>query len=210
MSVRARLERWFVGDSSDGDGVPASSAPAPPTMLELARVGEVADALRTHLATQESERAEVLRVLTALSDPLAALPRMAAQQDRLGETIGQALVMARQRDANIDATMARIVEGIAQQTEVAGLIQQQLDLNLQAANGVAEGTTRLTEAVTELAASSRRGTELLSTLVEQSRLAADSGASAVRSAQRWLVVTVALGALGVVVALAAVALALSR
>lgn len=209
MSVRERLERWFVGDApGDADGEHAVAAPS--TALELARVGEMADAIRMHLSSQEAERTEILRVLASLSDPLAALPRMAAQQDRLGETITQALTHARQRDSQLDATLSRIVDGIGQQTEVAGLIQQQLDLNLQAANGVAEGTTRLTEAVTELASSSRRSTDLLASLVEEAKAMSVSGAQARKAAQRWMIAVIALGTATAVLAIVVALISMRR
>ncbi|MBM4111948.1 MAG: hypothetical protein FJ253_01030 [Phycisphaerae bacterium] len=198
MAMRERFERWFVGEQPVDEE--RSVAPVSPTIVELTRVGEIAESLRAHLAMQENERTEVLRVLASLPEPLAALPRMAAQQDRLGETIGQALVHARQRDTNIDATLSRIVDGISQQTEVTGLIQQQLDLNLQAANGVAEGTTRLTEAVTELASSSRRGTQLLEALVEKATSLSESAAKERQAAHRWRFVVIALAATTVVLA----------
>ena len=101
--------------------------------------------------------------------------------------MAQALVHAKQRDAGVDATLHRLVDGIAQQTEVSGLIQQQLDLNLQAANGVAEGTKTLTEAVNELALSNRQGTELLSRLIEQSRETADARTRGDRSLKGWMI-----------------------
>lgn len=189
MSVRDTLERWFVGTPVPADSAQDPRDPQPlmrQTATELARVGDAAEALRVHLSAQDHEREEVLRVLASLPEPLSALPRIAAQQDRLGETIAQALVHTRQRDSAIDATLSRIVDGITQQTEVSGLIQQQLDLNLQAANGVAEGTARLTEAVTELSASSRQGTELLLQLVNQSRELVEKRARSEQSLKGWM------------------------
>lgn len=210
MAVRHTLERWFVGEP--GSDEPASdSMPMLPSSagMDLARLGEAADAIRSHLEAQAREHHEVLNVLASLSEPLASLPRIASQQDRLGETLGQALLHARQRDAGIDATLGRIADGLSQQTEVTGLIQQQLDLNLQAANGVAEGTTRLTEAVTELASSNQQGTEFLSRLVEQTRTLTEERGRAHRSMRMLLIAAVSLGFVAVALAAIAVVLALA-
>lgn len=205
--MRETLERWIVGEPAAPDALaPRLPAPGPP--LELERVSELAEAIRTQLAAQDREREQIVSLLASLSEPLSALPRIASQQDRLGETLGQALVHAKQRDAAIDATLSRIVDGLTQQTEVAGLIQQQLDLNLQAANGVAEGTTRLTEAVTELASSSRQGTDLLSRLLEQTRCLAEDRAKAQGTVTRLLFTTLAVAIAASLLGVAAVVVAI--
>lgn len=195
MPVRDTLERWIIGTPSSNEE--SAQDPQPlmrRTATELARVGDAAEALRSLLLSQEQERTEVLRVLETLHEPLSALPRIAGQQDRLGETIAQALVHARQRDATIDATLSRMVDGIGQQTEVSGLIQQQLDLNLQAANGVADGTARLTEAVTELTAANRHGGEMLAELVRQTREVSETRVRNEMSLRGWMLATLCMSA----------------
>lgn len=195
MAVRDTLERWLVGAPTPPQEDADDAAPlVRRTEMELARVGDAAEAMRALLVSQEHERSEVLRVLALLPEPLNALPRLAAQQDTFGEMIGQALVQARQRDATMDATLGRIVDGMAQHTEVSGLIQQQLDLNLQAANSVADGTARLTEAVQELARSNRDGTELLSELVRQTRASTELRARSEHTLRGWMIALLSVSA----------------
>jgi len=211
MPVRDTLERWIVGtppisEQTENDPHPLMRR----TATELARVGDAAEALHALLQAQERERTEVLRVLETLHEPLMALPRMAGQQDRLGDTIAEALLHTRQRDATIDNTLSRIVDGISQQTEVSGLIQQQLDLNLQAANGVADGTARLTDAVTELTTAQRHGTEFLAELVRQSREVAEARAKDEHSLRGWMIALLSMSACLMVAALILGWIALSR
>ncbi|MFO0894475.1 MAG: hypothetical protein U0574_05900 [Phycisphaerales bacterium] len=205
MGVWTAIGRMLVGEAPE-------PAPPPPEEREngLARLPavdmtQVTDALRdfqAHMRAQEAERAEVLRILHLLPEALAALPRIAAQQDRLAEILGQSLAQARQRDGAIDAALARIADGIGHQTEVAGLIQQQLDVNMQAASGVAEGVSRLSQAVTDLAAGSRRNGELLEGVVSRAGEQDARHERSQRALRVWLLAV--LAAAGLVLATAVV------
>ncbi|MBX3354993.1 MAG: hypothetical protein KF724_04770 [Phycisphaeraceae bacterium] len=211
MAVRETLERWIVGDAPESADTPSDPAPIMQrTAMELERVGDAAEALRTILIEQERERTEVLRVLQTLPEPLSALPRLAAQQESFGDMIGQALVHARQRDAQVEASLGRIVDGISQHTDVFGLIQQQLDLNLQAANGVADGTAQLTEAVQSLTASHREGTNLLAELVRRSQELGAVRERNERVQRAWMMALLGMSGLLIISALILGWMALSR
>ena len=193
MGLLAIIKRIFVGAPDAG---PASDS-LPATERAMPDASAVADALISlaeHLRRDGEERRSMLPLLERLPENLQSLPEIARQQARLGEAIGGALVQQKLRDQSIEEILRRIAEGVGNQTSTFGLVQQQLDLNHQAAQRVADGVTSLSQGVGELSTGQRRNADALQAIVDQ---AAQRDAAMQRLAERlqvWLVFCTAIAA----------------
>jgi ABC-type transporter Mla subunit MlaD len=122
---------------------------------------------RHFLDQQDQRQQELARVVSALPQTMGALPELVRQQTRLADLVAQQLMYARQRDEQVEKTLARITQGVEQQRDVMGLVQQQLDLNHESAVQVAQGVTTLARAVEQLQGTSDRSTQALQGLLEK-------------------------------------------
>ena len=163
MSVLATVKRLFVGPWRSSAHAPSRPAP------DAAAIADALVAIGAHLREQDAERRSVLPLLERLPENLQSLPEIARQQARLGEAIGSALVQQRIRDQGIEEILRRIAEGVGHQTSTFGLVQQQLDLNHEAAQRVADGVTSLSQGVGELSTGQRRNADALMQMLEQVR-----------------------------------------
>lgn len=122
---------------------------------------------RHFLDQQDQRQQELARVVGKLPQTMGALPELVRQQTRLADLVAQQLMYARQRDEQVEKTLARITQGVEQQRDVMSLVQQQLDLNHESAVQVAEGVTTLARAVEQLQGTSDRSTQALQGLLEK-------------------------------------------
>jgi hypothetical protein len=106
-------------------------------------------------------------VVAALPQTMGSLPELVRQQTRLADLVAQQLMHARQRDEQVEKTLARITQGVEQQRDVMGLVQQQLDLNHESAMKVADGVTTLANAVVHLQGTTDRSSAALQGLLER-------------------------------------------
>ena len=193
MGVLATIKRLFVGAP---DPAPVAQ-PEPEPQRPMPDATAVADALISiadHLRRDTEERRSMLPLLERLPENLQSLPEIARQQARLGEAIGGALVQQKLRDQSIEEILRRIAEGVGNQTSTFGLVQQQLDLNHQAAQRVADGVTSLSQGVGELSTGQRRNADALQAIVDH---AAQRDAAMQQLAARlqvWLVFCTAIAA----------------
>ena len=107
------------------------------------------------------------RVVAALPQTMGSLPELVRQQTRLADLVAQQLMHTRQRDDQVEKTLARITQGVEQQRDVMGLVQQQLDLNHESAMKVADGVTTLATAVVHLQGTTDRSSAALQGLLER-------------------------------------------
>ena len=163
MTVLATMRRLFMGPP------PADPVPAAPKASEAANVANALLAMAEHLRGDEADRRAILAVLERLPASLQSLPEMARQQARLGEALTSALVQQRNRDQTIEDMLRRIADGVGHQVDTFGLVQQQLDLNHQAAQRVADGVTSLSGGIGELATGQRRNADALESILEHAR-----------------------------------------
>ena len=159
MTVLATMRRLFLGPP------PAERVPAPKPP-EPAAVAHALLAMAEHLRIEEADRRAILAVLERLPASLQSLPEMSRQQARLGEALTTALVQQRARDQTIEDMLRRIADGVGHQVDTFGLVQQQLDLNHQAAQRVADGVTSLSGGIGELATGQRRNADALQAILE--------------------------------------------
>jgi hypothetical protein len=169
----ATIRALFVGKDDDapatrrvgpGSRLDTSAAPVPADSQELVTM---ARDFRSFLDLQEQRQQELARVVATLPQSMGALPELVRQQTRLADLVAQQLMLTRQRDDQVEKTLARITQGVEQQRDVMGLVQQQLDLNHESAMKVADGVTTLAGAVVQLQETSDRGSVALQRLLER-------------------------------------------
>jgi len=163
MSLLASIRRLFIGPTEQSMAAPLRRT------ADAAAVADAFIAISEHLRQDDAERRNVIPLLEKLPESLQALPEIARQQARLGEAIGSALVQQRMRDQNIEETLRRIADGVGRQTDTFGLVQQQLDLNHQSAQRVADGVTSLSQGVGEMSTGQRRNADALQAILDHTR-----------------------------------------
>lgn len=141
---------------------------------------------RRFLDQQDERQQELARVVSALPQSMGALPELVRQQTRLADLVAQQLMYTRQRDDQVEKTLARITQGVEQQRDVMSLVQQQLDLNHESAVQVASGVTTLARAVEQLQSTSDRSAAALQGLLERTAERDSSFQKQSSAVQNWL------------------------
>ena len=157
----------------------------------LAVLGQFRDELRTHHEVQ-SELANLIRELHA---PMRALPELARQQGGLMETLVDQSGRSRSRDQAIERSLHQLTEGAARQTQVLGLVQQQLDLNHETSIRVSDSLRDTASALGAFAATTDRQTRALEALAESTRRRLAQSERLERTLQFWLLVVSGLATL---------------
>lgn len=197
------------------DSAPTSAridTTARPVPAEAQEIVAMARDFRHFLDQQDQRQQELARVVSALPQTMGALPELVRQQTRLADLVAQQLMYARQRDEQIEKTLARITQGVEQQRDVMGLVQQQLDENHESAVQVAQGVTTLARAVEQLQNTSERSTQALQGLLERTNERDAYFQKQYTATQNWMLglFIMAFGTLAAGVILAAVALESAR
>jgi hypothetical protein len=186
------IRSLFVGN--DDGGSPVRRAPAGPVDAERSlavpadsqEIVTMAREFRAFLDLQDQRQQELARVVSTLPQSMGALPELVRQQTRLADLVAQQLMHTRQRDDQVEKTLARITQGVEQQRDVMGLVQQQLDLNHEGAMKVADGVTTLANAVVHLQATTDRSSSALQGLLERTT-ERDAGMQKLHtSLQNWM------------------------
>ena len=157
----------------------------------LAVLGQFRDELKSHHAVQ-SELATLIRDLHA---PMRALPELARQQGGLMETLVDQSSRSRSRDQAIERSLHQLTEGAARQTQVLGLVQQQLDLNHETSIRVSDSLRDTASALGAFAATTDRQTRALEALAESTRRRLAQSERLERTLQFWLLVVSGLATL---------------
>lgn len=157
----------------------------------LAVLGQFRDELKSHHAVQ-SELASLIRDLHA---PMRALPELARQQGGLMETLVDQSSRSRSRDQAIERSLHQLTEGAARQTQVLGLVQQQLDLNHETSIRVSDSLRDTASALGAFAATTDRQTRALEALAESTRRRLAQSERLERTLQFWLLVVSGLATL---------------
>ncbi len=140
---------------------------AVPVPADSQEIVSMARDFRSFLDQQDQRQQELARVVSTLPQTMGALPELVRQQTRLADLIAQQLMYTRQRDEQVEKTLARITQGVEQQRDVLGLVQQQLDLNHESAMRVADGVSTLASAVVQLQSTTDRSAAALQGLLEK-------------------------------------------
>jgi len=171
--------------------VPVSRVDPQEDERALAVLGQFRDELKSHHAVQ-SELAALIRDLHA---PMRALPELARQQGGLMETLVDQSSRHRSRDQAIERSLQQLTEGAARQTQVLGLVQQQLDLNHETSIRVSDSLRDTASALGAFAATTDRQTRALEALAESTRRRLAQSERLERTLQFWLLVVSGLATL---------------
>ena len=143
------------------------SRPAPPRSDSQAV--ELLEGFRTQLVSHTEAQQRLSEILGSLSGTMHALPELARQQGRVLETLMEAAARARMRDQSVERGLSQLTEGADRQTQVLGLVQQQLDLNHETTIRVADSLRDLALTLGALSANSERHTLAVETLADNTR-----------------------------------------
>lgn len=179
--------------SDPRDATPVAAVRIPPEEDEraLTVLAEFRDQLRSHHAVQ-SELATLIRDLHA---PMRALPELARQQGGLMETLVDQSSRHRSRDQAIERSLQQLTDGASRQTQVLGLVQQQLDLNHETSIRVSDSLRDTASALGAFAATTDRQTRALEALAESTRRRLAQSERLERTLQFWLLVVSGLATL---------------
>lgn len=171
--------------------VSAMPTDLPDDARAIAVLGQFRDELKSHHAVQ-SELATLIRDLHA---PMRALPELARQHGGLMETLVDQAGRHRSRDQAIERSLHQLTEGAARQTQVLGLVQQQLDLNHETSIRVSDSLRDTASALGAFAATTDRQTRALEALAESTRRRLAQSERLERTLQFWLLVVSGLATL---------------
>ncbi len=157
------MGQLLLGPREEPEQVQTRRAP------DAAAVATAITEIAARLHQDEHQRENIIPLLQRLPESLQALPEIARQQAKLGEAIATSLVQSRQRDQSIESILERIAQGVGQQTDTFGLVQQQLDLNHQASQRIAEAAATLAQGVGDLSSGQRRNSDALVGLLDRLR-----------------------------------------
>ena len=144
---------------------------------------------------------QLTMAIGALVTNLEAMPRIAQQQAQVLDALTEGNARARQREHTLERGLAQLTEGSVQQTQVLGLVQQQLDLNHEVSLRVADSLRETASALTTFATTSDRqvrAIELLATSTQQRVKQADR---LERALQFWMGVVAVISLLALIYAL---------
>ena len=152
--------------------------------------------------TTPSLRTDDLAALTGtIAATLEAVPRLAQQSAHAVEALADAAARSRQRDQAIERGIVRLSESSAQQTQVLGLVQQQLDLNHEVSLRVAESLRESSSALTTFAATSERQVKAIEALASSTQQRVRQSDRLERALQFWMGVIAVICVLALIYAL---------
>ena len=120
---------------------------------------------RDQLSNQAESQRHLTTLLTSLTTTLDALPQLARQQGQVLEILLENSARSKHRDQTFERGLSQLTEGSLQQTQVLGLVQQQLDLNHEVSLRVAESLRETAGALSTFAATSDRQSRAIENLV---------------------------------------------
>ena len=145
-----------------------------------------------HLDTQTQRTEKLLTLMERMPQALDALPEINRQNSRLLETLVEHLGQAKTRESALNETLRNIGESSSQQTEVLGLLQRQFDASTQSAEKMSQTLGSFSEALSNLAATNNRSTDVLARIVDAADEREARMARMVNRSERWNWVIVAL------------------
>jgi len=203
MPLRSAITSLFLGDAT-----PTTDAPPAPAersiqvhQAEPIKPAEVMQQFETQLASQADVNRRLGELIRQLDGTLSALPEMARQQARMVDTLIDQAQRAKDRDAALTRGLKELGEGSDRQTQVLGLVQQQLDLHSETSSRVAEILGEARTALGAFSATSERHARSIESLAEATRRRTIQSDRLERRLQLWLVVTTALSTTALVYAL---------
>jgi hypothetical protein len=143
--------------------------------------------ISTHLETQTRRTDTLIECLEHLPGALDALPEINRQNSRLLEVISEYLDHAKRRDLALNDTLNGITSASSRQTEVLGLLQQQMDATNRSAEDLKTNLGGFKDAIRELAGSNRQTTTVLSEMNRTSAQRENELRDMLGRSQRWMI-----------------------
>lgn len=156
---------------------------------------------RDQLTTQAQSHQQLNTLLGTLTTTLNALPQLARQQGQVLETLIEGAARARHRDQAIERNLVQLSEGSDRQTQVLGLVQQQLDLNHEVSLRVAESLRETASAISTFALTSDRHSRALENLAQATQRRVTQADRLEKALQFWLAVVAAICTLALLYAI---------
>lgn len=163
-------------------------AKLPPELPQ--RLDEVMGLVRqigSHLEEQNKQTDQLLEHLERLPRALDALPEINRQNARLIEIVSEHLDHARRREGALNDTLAGLSESATRQTEVLGLLQQQLDANNHASEALGQHLGGFREALGDLASTNERTAKMLNHLSTTSERRENELTAMLAKTQNWVI-----------------------
>ncbi|MGI9014667.1 MAG: hypothetical protein ACR2GY_10510 [Phycisphaerales bacterium] len=160
--------------------------------------------MSSHLEQQTSRTDRLVECMERLPDALDALPEINRQNARLLEVVSDYLDHARQRDHTLNETLDNMHRASSRQTEVLGLLHQQLDTSDRATEHLVQGMSQFREGLTQLATANESTTKVLHQLHRASEQRESELTRVLSNTQRWMIAAMVASA---VVAMSAIGMA---
>jgi ABC-type transporter Mla subunit MlaD len=204
---------WDADTAPNGrdGGLPARGDALARATREAAAGHEIKDVvhrLDEHLSAQTDRADRMLDLMERVPKALDALPEINRQQARLLEILSDHLGRSRNREESLGQAIRELSDASSRQTEVLGLVQQQLDANREAAHTLARTLDNLHESLGRVAHSQSNATETLRGFVSAAEAREAAMAGLLGSIQRWMIVAVACCAAASLVAIVLAVIAL--
>ncbi len=201
------------GANGASRGALATIEPKPPTrrptLAEVQRsYDEVMDLVRRigeHIDTQAQRTDTLIGLLNDLPRAIQALPEINRNNARMIECLTDFQNQAKRRDEALSATLGTVGQSSQRQTEVLGLIQQQLDSSSASAAQTGDTLDQVRQTLRDLSSSNVQTSRVLSQIADEGRMRENKLESLVESTRTWIIIALAacviasLGAVGVAV-----------
>ncbi|MBT8484546.1 MAG: hypothetical protein HKO59_15015 [Phycisphaerales bacterium] len=158
-----------------------------------------------HLDRQTERTDQLVGLMDNVPQALEALPEINRQNARLLEALHEHLGQTKRREEALNSTLSTITETTGRQTDVLGLIQQQLDVNNSSSAQFTDALGDLRHALTDLATSNQRSTGVLERISAAAVERESELAASLARTQRWTLAAIiccglaSMAALGVAV-----------
>jgi DNA repair exonuclease SbcCD ATPase subunit len=140
-----------------------------------------------HLDGQTDRTERMLQLIDRMPQALDALPEINRQNARLLESLHAHLDQARRREEALNDTLATITEAAKHQTEVLGLVQQQLDHSSQSSAQLTGTLSELRQSLSDLAQANTHSSEVLSKMAEATGERENRLTDTLTRTQRWII-----------------------
>jgi hypothetical protein len=165
--------------------------------------------LSEHLDRQTERTERLLELLEKLPQGLEALPEFNRQSAKMLELLGQHLRQAEVREEALNATLNRLNQTAGHQTDVLGLLQQQLDANNQSSTKIIETVVDIRPVLIDLAENTKHSGDLLSDISQSAENREVRLVETLKRTQYWVVAALVLCGLTAAAAVVVALIALS-
>ncbi|HRP62770.1 MAG TPA: hypothetical protein PK400_05715 [Phycisphaerales bacterium] len=140
-----------------------------------------------HLDAQTRRTEKLVELMERLPQALDALPEASRNNSRTLDLLNEHFVHSEKREHAMHETLRRLGESSGHQTEVLGLLQQQLDAGCRASEQMSQTMTGFNDALSHLATNNGRSAEVLSRLMQATDERESRLAEMMSRTQRWMI-----------------------